>query len=563
MAPVSGHSSADCCRSRASEKGSGPFSLYFRPHVIIASRPEIPPFISENAARRDRRRRRGASLRGAGAAAADGAAQRGRHHGRHAGRGAADRRRESSGGRARVGAHARGAEPRQHRADPQGRHPVRDRAGLQLSPASPRGARAPTGIRSRARASQRARSRDGVARARGPASIERPRVRAGHHARAAARVAASLLDRADDDVSRSPEAARPDAALRRDADRGPRAGAGGGSRSRDSRPGGTAGRCTAFRTASRICLPPRACSRRGARSRTPTQVFDYDSTAVDPAARGRRGAGRQALDRRARRRRSLVSRRGRATRGTPSADRADRRPVRRRRRRPASSGFAVGTETGGSIVSPASTCGVVGLRPTYGRISRYGCMTLRWTLDKVGPITRSVGRCRAGARRAARARWPRRDRARICRSSGTAIATSKGFASATSSASSPAARPRPTSASSRGAHGRCYEAALEVYRRAGATLVPITLPDLPAAALYAILNAEAGAMFDELVAERRHQRARRQGTERARQPAARDALHSGRRIHPRATRPHAAAAADERALRHASTCFSRRRRATA
>jgi Asp-tRNA(Asn)/Glu-tRNA(Gln) amidotransferase A subunit family amidase len=53
-------------------------------------------------------------------------------------------------------------------------------------------------------------------------------------------------------------------------------------------------------------------------------------------------------------------------------------------------GFAVGTETGGSIVSPASACGIVGLRPTYGRSSRYGCMTLRWTLDKVGPMTRTV-----------------------------------------------------------------------------------------------------------------------------------------------------------------------------
>ena len=44
-----------------------------------------------------------------------------------------------------------------------------------------------------------------------------------------------------------------------------------------------------------------------------------------------------------------------------------------------------------------------------------------------------------------------------------------------------------------------YEAALQVYRKAGATLVPITLPELPASAVYAILNAEAGAMFDELL----------------------------------------------------------------
>jgi Asp-tRNA(Asn)/Glu-tRNA(Gln) amidotransferase A subunit family amidase len=52
--------------------------------------------------------------------------------------------------------------------------------------------------------------------------------------------------------------------------------------------------------------------------------------------------------------------------------------------------FAIGSETLGSIVSPARTCGVTGLRPTFGRVSRAGCMTLSWTMDKVGPITRSV-----------------------------------------------------------------------------------------------------------------------------------------------------------------------------
>src|SRR5205085_4087975 len=53
-------------------------------------------------------------------------------------------------------------------------------------------------------------------------------------------------------------------------------------------------------------------------------------------------------------------------------------------------GFAVGTETLGSIISPSSRCGVVGLRPTYGRISRYGAMGLSWTMDKIGPICRGV-----------------------------------------------------------------------------------------------------------------------------------------------------------------------------
>jgi Asp-tRNA(Asn)/Glu-tRNA(Gln) amidotransferase A subunit family amidase len=53
-------------------------------------------------------------------------------------------------------------------------------------------------------------------------------------------------------------------------------------------------------------------------------------------------------------------------------------------------GFAIGSETGGSIVSPSMRCGVTGLRPTYGRVPRTGAMTLCWTLDKLGPMARSV-----------------------------------------------------------------------------------------------------------------------------------------------------------------------------
>src|SRR5213082_2553446 len=56
-------------------------------------------------------------------------------------------------------------------------------------------------------------------------------------------------------------------------------------------------------------------------------------------------------------------------------------------------GFSNGTETLGSIVSPSSRCGVTGLRPTYGRISRYGAMGLSWTMDKIGPICRGVEDC--------------------------------------------------------------------------------------------------------------------------------------------------------------------------
>jgi len=52
--------------------------------------------------------------------------------------------------------------------------------------------------------------------------------------------------------------------------------------------------------------------------------------------------------------------------------------------------FAIGTETLGSIVSPSARCGVTGLRPTFGTVSRYGAMVLCWSLDKVGPICRSA-----------------------------------------------------------------------------------------------------------------------------------------------------------------------------
>ena len=55
--------------------------------------------------------------------------------------------------------------------------------------------------------------------------------------------------------------------------------------------------------------------------------------------------------------------------------------------------FAIGTETSGSILSPSVACGASGLRPTYGRVSRFGAMTLRWTGDRLGPICRHVEDC--------------------------------------------------------------------------------------------------------------------------------------------------------------------------
>ena len=75
-------------------------------------------------------------------------------------------------------------------------------------------------------------------------------------------------------------------------------------------------------------------------------------------------------------------------------------------------GFSIGSETNGSIVSPAHRCGVVGLRPTYGRVSRHGAMALSWTMDKLGPMCRGVEDCappcstRSTARTAGTGPWP-------------------------------------------------------------------------------------------------------------------------------------------------------------
>ncbi len=71
--------------------------------------------------------------------------------------------------------------------------------------------------------------------------------------------------------------------------------------------------------------------------------------------------------------------------------------------------FAIGTETLGSIVSPSNVNGVTGLRPTYGRVSRYGAMALSWSMDKIGPMCRSVEDCALVFKRDLRPRWTRSD----------------------------------------------------------------------------------------------------------------------------------------------------------
>ncbi len=151
-------------------------------------------------------------------------------------------------------------------------------------------------------------------------------------------------------------------------------------------------------------------------------------------------------------------------------------------------GFAIGTETLGSIISPSVRCGVVGLRPTYGRISRYGAMGLSWTMDKIGPICRSVEDCAIVLEAAkgpdgrdltvvdAPLDWqPHR------RHTGLRIGYVKAdFDSATGNSKT------------------VYDKALADLDKAGIKLTAVELPKFPAGPLHIILNAEAATAFDDL-----------------------------------------------------------------
>lgn len=143
-------------------------------------------------------------------------------------------------------------------------------------------------------------------------------------------------------------------------------------------------------------------------------------------------------------------------------------------------GFSLGSETLGSIVSPSTRCGATGLRPTFGRVSRHGCMTLSWTMDKIGPICRSVEDCALvlGAIHGADGQDP------------TAV-------------DRPFVWPCPTPLKDLrvgyvGDDPNRPE--LEVLKSLGVKLVPIRLPRQKAAMIVnTILHAEAGTAFDELI----------------------------------------------------------------
>ena len=149
-------------------------------------------------------------------------------------------------------------------------------------------------------------------------------------------------------------------------------------------------------------------------------------------------------------------------------------------------GFAIGSETGGSIVSPSMRCGVTGLRPTFGRVPRTGAMTLCWSLDKLGPMARSV-----------------EDTVMVL----NAISGPDGH----DLASVPSELGFDATADVKGLRvgyipGWMKEApatdvdraALQAVRKLGMTPVEVSIPDWPYDSLNLILFAEAGAAFEEL-----------------------------------------------------------------
>ena len=162
-------------------------------------------------------------------------------------------------------------------------------------------------------------------------------------------------------------------------------------------------------------------------------------------------------------------------------------------------GFALGTETLGSIISPSAACGVTGLRPTFGRVSRHGAMALTWTMDKIGPMCRSVDDC-ALVFNAIYGPDGRDDTV-----VDAPFAWDPGFDPARLRVGYVAdefERP-PLGAlfrNARAAEARqaVLRTALDDLRRAGMTLEPIALPEFPADALRLILEAEAAAAFDDL-----------------------------------------------------------------
>ncbi len=149
--------------------------------------------------------------------------------------------------------------------------------------------------------------------------------------------------------------------------------------------------------------------------------------------------------------------------------------------------FSIGTETLGSIVSPSTRCGVTGLRPTFGRVSRAGAMALSWSMDKIGPMCRTVEDCAIvfEAIRGVDGLDPTLINAAFNYDAQKSISEIRiGYLK---------------SAFERDSRNKDRDGqVLETLRGLGVELIPIELPQTPVRSISFILNAEAAAAFDDL-----------------------------------------------------------------
>ena len=174
-------------------------------------------------------------------------------------------------------------------------------------------------------------------------------------------------------------------------------------------------------------------------------------------------------------------------------------------------GFSVGSETLGSISSPSTRCGTTGLRPTFGRVPRTGAMALSWSMDKLGPICRSVEDCamvldaiygpdgQDNTVIPASYHWDARLSPRKLR-----IGYVK---SAFDTPQIDPTDPKRTLHATK----KFDDAALDVLRRLALNLIPVELPDVPYDAMRIVLSAEAAASFDELTRSDRDKELVQQG----------------------------------------------------
>jgi Asp-tRNA(Asn)/Glu-tRNA(Gln) amidotransferase A subunit family amidase len=167
-------------------------------------------------------------------------------------------------------------------------------------------------------------------------------------------------------------------------------------------------------------------------------------------------------------------------------------------------GFALGTETLGSISSPSTRCGATGLRPTFGFVPRTGAMALSWTMDKIGPICRAVEDCALvlstiygpdghdlSVQQAAFS-WDANFNWKTLR---------VGYLR--SSFDVPTVPPGSSDAQKKSNDRRAYDAkygvsALDELRKMGVALIPLEMPDFPFGAIVPVLEAESAAAFDDL-----------------------------------------------------------------